>query len=481
MLTATLMIQAQSTYQISAQVLTNNYQNMVPNYPVIVIDSGNTGSSAVYNFVTDANGQFTDSLTTVAVTGTLTFLAPDSCGFTGIVLGYSTNTPSTMATAGLVLCNNIVNTGTNCSYTVNALPVAGQPNMVAFNTTANNGTTYAWDFGDGNTSSSPAPFHTYAQPGTYYYCLSVDSCPPVCGIIVVPNISGCDPTFIPQVNGSVVNIFPWLLTGQFEVVVDWGDAVVDTFTPQNIPVLPNNISHTYANPGNYQICLTHSNASIGCSNTYCDSVTVATGSPFQCNAAFVIDSVNSQPGVVIAWNTSSVAGATANTVYDFVWDFGDGTTSNNPYPTHQYQNPGSYAICLTLTASDSSLGNGAVCTSTFCDSLAVDQNGNIIYKGQVVGWSFQVLNPATVGIDEDLLEEIKIYPNPANDFINISIPNELQSASIELLSINGQLLRSQKLTQSTNNEIAIADLPPGLYLAKVNFNQTSKVFKIIKQ
>ncbi len=35
------------------------------------------------------------------------------------------------------------------------------------------GATYAWDFGDGSTSTDPNPAHTYAAAGVYYVCLTV--------------------------------------------------------------------------------------------------------------------------------------------------------------------------------------------------------------------------------------------------------------------------------------------------------------------
>ena len=34
--------------------------------------------------------------------------------------------------------------------------------------------TYLWDFGDGNTSNIALANHTYTNPGTYQYCLTVD-------------------------------------------------------------------------------------------------------------------------------------------------------------------------------------------------------------------------------------------------------------------------------------------------------------------
>ena len=164
---------AGSLYNISALVLTNNYQNTVPNYPVIVIDSSSAPNPTVmvYNYTTDANGEVHDSIFTSGVTGSLWFFAPDSCGFTRIALGYAPNSPSTLATAGLVLCNNIVvgPTGCDASFTAQASGL-----MVDIAPVAVGGTGHLeFYWGDGtvdtvNASALPiAPDnHTYAAAGT---------------------------------------------------------------------------------------------------------------------------------------------------------------------------------------------------------------------------------------------------------------------------------------------------------------------------
>ena len=50
----------------------------------------------------------------------------------------------------------------------------------------------------------------------------------------------------------------------------------------------------------------------------------------------------------------------------WLWDFGDGNTSNLEDPTHNYSN-GTYIPCLTLTMFDSTVMN--TCVSTTCDTL----------------------------------------------------------------------------------------------------------------
>lgn len=67
-----------------------------------------------------------------------------------------------------------------------------------------------------------------------------------------------------------------------------------------------------------------------------------------------------------SWAGSALGGATVQTV---MWDYGDGSVSNN-YPnggSHIYPNPGVYQLCATVTWS-----NG--CTSTDCESVSIGVN-----------------------------------------------------------------------------------------------------------
>ena len=52
---------------------------------------------------------------------------------------------------------------------------------------------------------------------------------------------------------------------------------------------------------------------------------------------------------------------------NLVWSFGDGTTSTNSNPTHQYSSPGSYTVTLTIY------------TNTGCLIDSISQNIDIIF------------------------------------------------------------------------------------------------------
>ncbi len=53
-----------------------------------------------------------------------------------------------------------------------------------------------------------------------------------------------------------------------------------------------------------------------------------------------------------------------NNLATYLWTFGDGTTSNNISPWHNYASPGAYYVCLTVT-----LSNGMSCN--WCDSIHI--------------------------------------------------------------------------------------------------------------
>lgn len=70
-------------------------------------------------------------------------------------------------------------TNVNCgipvaNFSTNAPVCNGTP--VVFTDLSSNATNYLWNFGDGNTDSSPAPSHTYAGAGSYMITLMVSGC-----------------------------------------------------------------------------------------------------------------------------------------------------------------------------------------------------------------------------------------------------------------------------------------------------------------
>ncbi|MDR0205876.1 MAG: T9SS type A sorting domain-containing protein [Bacteroidales bacterium] len=78
--------------------------------------------------------------------------------------------------------------------------------------------------------------------------------------------------------------------------------------------------------------------------------------------------------------------------------------------------------------------------------------------------------------------EMKIYPNPATEKITLFISNieNLQTGTLQLYSINGQLLQSRPI-HSAINDISLVNLAKGAYILKVQINNIIENWKIIKQ
>lgn len=103
--------------------------------------------------------------------------------------------------------------------------------------------------------------------------------------------------------------------------------------------------HTYAKPGTYSVTLTVTD-SAGLASATTKAVTAT--APHQAPvAAFTAD----LSGLTAAFDASATTVSGAASISAYSWDFGDGSTSDLPAPSHTYAAAGTYTA--TLTVSDS--------------------------------------------------------------------------------------------------------------------------------
>ena len=81
-------------------------------------------------------------------------------------------------------------------------------------------------------------------------------------------------------------------------------------------------------------------------------------------------------------------------------------------------------------------------------------------------------------ISQEIIDHLKIYPNPVNQFLTVKIPSNEQF-KIEILNASFQLFLKQSFSNATNT-IDVSNLPNGLYLIKIydqndNFLKTEKL------
>jgi immune inhibitor A len=194
--------------------------------------------------------------------------------------------------------------------------------------------TVLWSFGDGNTSTEFSPTHTYAMAGNYNVTLTMtttsdNSTSTETQSVMVGEelLTGFDYTntaatydFTSTVTGGLGSMsFSW----------DFGDGTTST---EQSP------SHTYQSSGDFDVVLTvtSSGDNQSASETQTIPVYVAPTANF----------TTSISNLTITFTDTSTGGD-GNMTY--AWDFGDGTTSTEQNPTHEYAEAGSYTVELVIT------------------------------------------------------------------------------------------------------------------------------------
>jgi len=91
---------------------------------------------------------------------------------------------------------------------------------------------------------------------------------------------------------------------------------------------------------------------------------------------------------------------------------------------------------------------------------------------------FAVATTSLLGTDEaniNPLESIKIYPNPAKDYLNIELPKEVKNFKLEITDLAGRTI----LNHDNQTKINVSGLINGTYLCTIKANDKTAVRKII--
>lgn len=88
---------------------------------------------------------------------------------------------------------------------------------------------------------------------------------------------------------------------------------------------------------------------------------------------------------------------------------------------------------------------------------------------------------ATTGVEEAAINNITIYPNPAQNTLNINLGKTNANTTIQVLNALGQTVKSISHNNAQQVTIDIADLPNGLYFVQVNTGNATKTLKVFKQ
>lgn len=244
-----------------------------------------------------------------------------------------------------------------CTASFNAVPDTAGTGISFINTSTGTtgNTSYYWTFGDNTFGQNINEHHIYTSAGWYQVCLYINDSLNGCSSTICDSVFAgnngfvCQAMFMSQPSGLTVSFLDQSFGNNLNYSWDFGDGFSAT---------GQNSTHTYAQAGQYLVCLTIWNST--CSDTTCSMINVNAGGG-GCQASFfTADSA----GFIYFINTST--GSLG--VPSYVWDFGDGTFGYNQHEMHNYNSNQWFQACLTITFTDT-VNQTVLCTSTYCDSV----------------------------------------------------------------------------------------------------------------
>jgi gliding motility-associated-like protein len=266
----------------------------------------------------------------------------------------------------------------------NADPISGcEPLEVNFDQEMFGVTYFGWDFGDGSTSSTEDPQHTFLNDGAYLV------------EFIVGNFCGAEDTAYQTINVLPAPLIDFISTEQFLCV---GEAT--QFIPSGDPITGHNWSfgdgntstqvspgYIYEEEGFYEVTLDALSSINGCPNSVTDTIQVITTPVAQISTA---ESEGCPPFNAVLTNDSENA-------VNFFWDLGDGNFFVGDTLAHTFMETGDYEVQIIAINSNS-------CTDT--TSLAIT-----VYPQPIADFAFETFeNDFNLDVDfENLSQDAVAY------------------------------------------------------------------------
>ncbi len=250
---------------------------------------------------------------------------------------------------------------------------------------------WVWNYGDGVIETDQNPKHTYTEGGYYFVCLTVVNnwgiTNTVCDYIQVAPAAGkdCRANFIFTADSTSKTVR--FTDKSFGKPDEWFWNFDDgTISSEQNPV------YSFSESGVYLVYLSIANHTTNCASENAKLINVGMGyMGLESDFTYDIDTVSTKADSYPV----DFIGVSLGDGNKLKWDFGDGSfDTTSLQPTHTYNAPGKYVVCLTISnpvTKDS---------DTKCDTLYVGITGT--------GDPFTQLNPI-----------LNNYPNPFRDITNV--------------------------------------------------------------
>ena len=323
-----------------------------------------------------------------------------------------------------------------------------------------------WLFGDGGTSTEQNPAHTYAADGIYEVTLSIvtaDSCTSTTTQhVCIGNGGGwegpdCQAMFFFIQDSSDLATFyfqDYSLGNTTAWLWNFGDG---TTSSEQYP------THTYTQPGVYIVTLTVNGDN--CENTVYMIVVTDDNILYENTcAALYLPFIYPDELTVFLLNLSSPD------AISYAWDYGDGTTSSDPFGFHQYAESGIYTITLTIVTASG-------CTSSFSSTINFEDGS---FRGTP---QYSIINETT---EAALIESLTAVPNPASSQVNLvmELARNAGELNIQILSADGKVMTTRREGSASGQHLTtfdIADWARGFYIARIQSGSEVRSLRFVKQ
>ena len=170
----------------------------------------------------------------------------------------------------------------------------------------------------------------------------------------------------------------------------------------------------------------------------------------------------------IVWNAYPIYSQNTSSV---MWDWGDGTTTNGiMYPSHTYSTTGTFNICVSSTVSCGQ-------TNSYClNSTIFKSSGSNLVLGPA---TINVIQTATTIQEQNIISDLKVYPNPIADELTIEATTKDGSILYyNLIDALGRIVL-QGNTENSKTTINTSALEKGFYSLSIS-NEIGSSLKAIK-
>ena len=329
---------------------------------------------------------------------------------------------------------------------------------------------WAWNFGDGTTSTEQNPEHIYTDPGIYDISLTVET------------DMGCSSTtyhtelYVTEVTADFTvedacamsevlfeNTSSLMELGDFDTW-EWlfGDGFSD-FTED--------AAHIYDTPGTYTVELIATTVS-GCKDT-AEYVVTVHDLP-EPAIEFMVDGISSEDGGTGGCYTSPVQFNDLSLIdppffiVSWYWDFGDGETSTEENPIHLYDAEGLYTVtlavesdfgCSDTTTIDILMTNGLAILSpdtTIClNGTATVYAGSSDGSPHTYDWSIPGSDDGSVQTIEGLTEDYWVYVTATNTAGCVSPMDSILIIVLDSISLSISLPDTACIGESSGATVTV--------------------------